>query len=499
MAVIAARKEIVALVAASTGLLLLRLAASATVGFGDSEALYAAYALHPQPAYLDHPGLIGIVAREIGAGTAPTPRQAHAVTALLATAWPPAMAWTCRVCGAPWKRALAAGVVSALVPEIGVGLFALTPDLPLSFAWILSIAAAASALRAEPRSPAAAFGFAIAGLMAGIACASKVSGALLLLALGATYLLPQCRAHSRSFAPWAGLAAGAVSAVPVVVFEAASGWPMLRHRLVDIQIGSALSLRNLGATVGGQLAYLSPLVAVLAGLAAIAAWRARHDPVGALLLATFAIPLGALLPLSLWSRAAEPHWLAPALLALVPAAARDPAATPRRLVVASTALSGAIVLFIHAWVLIPNISNLTPTSSDARLDISNELYGWPEVIRAVRAEVAARRESGAPDDRIAIVGPHWVLCAQLEAALRGETLVGCDTPVRDDFDDWVPRHRWNEADGVLWVTDTRFGSAPDPPGRIPLRSRQVLIRRGNRIVRVFTLTWLERRALAGAG
>ena len=76
---IAARKEIVALVAASTGLLLLRLAASATVGFGDSEALYAAYALHPQPAYLDHPGLIGIVAREIGAGTAPTPRQAHAV------------------------------------------------------------------------------------------------------------------------------------------------------------------------------------------------------------------------------------------------------------------------------------------------------------------------------------------------------------------------------------------------------------------------------------
>ena len=28
-------------------------------GFGDSEALYACYALHPQPAYLDHPALIG--------------------------------------------------------------------------------------------------------------------------------------------------------------------------------------------------------------------------------------------------------------------------------------------------------------------------------------------------------------------------------------------------------------------------------------------------------
>ena len=31
------------------------------IGFGDSEALYACYAMHPQPAYLDHPGLIGVI------------------------------------------------------------------------------------------------------------------------------------------------------------------------------------------------------------------------------------------------------------------------------------------------------------------------------------------------------------------------------------------------------------------------------------------------------
>jgi len=489
-------KELLALATLSAALLALRLVASATVGFGDSEALYAAYALHPQPAYLDHPGLIGLLARAIGAGTAPTPQQAHTVTAVLATAWPPAMAITCRACGSTWRRALLAGAVVALVPEIAVGLFALTPDLPLSFAWTLSIAAAAWALRAPPRGARFTAGFAFSGLLAGVACASKITGVLLWAALASTCLLTTRR--TRSLAPWAGLAAGATIALSAVSYECSTGWPMLRHRLVDTQIGSELSVRNLAVTLGGQLAYLSPLVAVLVVLAARSAWQSRHDPVGMLLLASFAVPFGALLPLCLWSRAAEPHWLAPSWLALVPIAARDPAATPRRLVVAASSISGALVVAVHAWVLIPGLATLAPSSADARIDISNELYGWPEVIRAVREEVEARHDAGAADETIAAVGPHWVICAQLEAAIRGEFPVGCNTPVRDDFDDWLPRRRWNDADAVLWVTDTRFGPPPNLSGRMPSRSREVAIWRGHRTVRVFTLTWFERRALAGA-
>ena len=63
--------------------LALRLVAASRVGFGDSEALYASYALHPQPAYLDHPGLVGLLARAVGGGTAPTPDRAHLFTAVI--------------------------------------------------------------------------------------------------------------------------------------------------------------------------------------------------------------------------------------------------------------------------------------------------------------------------------------------------------------------------------------------------------------------------------
>jgi hypothetical protein len=59
-----------ALAVLSAALLAVRLVAAERVGFGDSEALYAAYAVHPQPAYLDHPGMIGLMAHALGGGTA---------------------------------------------------------------------------------------------------------------------------------------------------------------------------------------------------------------------------------------------------------------------------------------------------------------------------------------------------------------------------------------------------------------------------------------------
>ena len=492
-----ARRPLVALVGTSAALLGVRLYAAGHVGFGDSEALYASYALHPQPAYLDHPGLVGLRARAIGAGTAPSPLRAHVVTAIVATAFPWVLAVAGRACGSTWARALAAAVVAALAPEIAVGLFALTPDLLLSVAWTGAIGLAAFALRARPGSGGASLAFAGAGLLAGVAAASKVTGLTLFAALAVTYASRAARTHGRTFAPWAGLAAGAVVLVPVVAFEARTGWPMLQHRFVDTQTDAGVSLRNVGALLGGQLVYLSPLVAGLAVLAAREAWRHRDDAVGRLLWSCFALPAVALVPLCLWSRVAEPHWVAPAFLALVPAAARASVGPSRRLVAAACGVSALMVAGVHAWVLVPGAIRLAPSSYDPRLDLSNELQGWPEAVGAVREEAASASLAGpdGEETELAVVGPHWVICTQLEAALRDEVRVGCDTPLTDDFDVWWPRVRWRSADVIVWVTDGRFG----PPAlrtHAPLRQREVRIERAGRVVRAFTITVLARRAQA---
>ena len=125
-----------------------------------------------------------------------------------------------------------------------------------------------------------------------------------------------------------------------------------------------MSLRNAGAHVGGQLVYLSPLVAWLAIVAGRTAWRDRGDAVGALLAAALLVPLAPLVAIALWSRVAEPHWIAPALLALVPAAARARVAPPRRLVVTAATLAGVMVVAVHAWALVPSLERLAPADAD---------------------------------------------------------------------------------------------------------------------------------------
>jgi hypothetical protein len=487
---------------ASVGLLAVRIYAASPashIGFADSEALYACYALHPQPAYLDHPGLIGIVARAIGRGAPLTPEAAHQVTAVLATVLPWFVALAARVAGAGWRGSLVAGLAFAAAPEVSFGLFALTPDLPLAFAWVGALGLAAAGLRAPPSSGRAAGAFLFAGTLAGVACVAKVSGVLLAVSLAVVYLSAPARAHARTMWPWAGLVAGALIVSPVVLYEARTGFPLLRHRLVDTQSGAGLSLRNLGAVLGGQLVYVSPLLLVAAVLVARDLRRCREDDdaVTRLLYVASALPFVFLLALCLWSRVAEPHWLAPAFLALPLFAARARAlSVSRPLAVSAIATGLGLTALAHAWILVPASVRLLPASADPALDIASELVGWPTTIDVVR-EIVDQTKLENPADAPVVVGPFYTVCAQLHAGLEREVPVGCDDELRDDFDDWLPRASWQNAETLVYVTDNRFPVDLDArfPHRFTARSWTIPITRGGRTVRTFRIAMLLPRAV----
>jgi hypothetical protein len=146
----------------------------------------------------------------------------------------------------------------------------------------------------------------------------------------------------------------------------------------------------------------------------------------------------------------------------------------------------------HAWVLVPAAVRLVP-AQHAKLDITTELYGWPDAIAAVREILS---ESTADD--VAVVGPHWVVCAQLHAALGREARVGCSGPGRDDFDDWEPKAAWRAASTLVHVTDARFDVDFERtfPRRAVAESRRVAVARGGRVVREFRVTVLTRSASA---
>lgn len=512
-----------ALFGVSVVLLGLRLYAATHVGFGDSEALYAAWAAHPQPAYLDHPGLVGVVARAVGEGAVPTPLRAHLFTSVIATLVPWSVVAVARAAGAARRHATIAGIVVALVPEIAVGLFALTPDLVLAPLWLGATGLAIvglkdSAGRNDARtgadgegvpSSASAAALVGAGLLAGIAAAAKVSSLLLAGSLAVVYVLAargrygaRASRGARTLWPWAGLGAGGVVLVPFFIYEAKLGFPMLRHRFVETQHGAGLALKNVAALVGGQLAYLSPVLAILAAFVAVDLVRRRNDDAAAsVLFHAFALPLLPLFVLCVWSPVAEPHWLAPPLLALPIHAARRATDIPRlrrRFVVVGAAVAGLMTLAAHVYVLVPASARLLPRGADPKLDIASELYGWPQAIAAVREHMLLAATPVDPEGReVFVIGPHWTICAQLDAALAG-VRVGCATPTPDDFDGWEPRARWRSADTVLFVTDARYpgDGAEQLPALARISQSRVRVLRGGVTTRVFDLYLYSRRSNA---
>ena len=473
-------------------LLAARVAAAQAVGWGDSEALYASYAAHPQPAYLDHPGLIGSFASLIGSGRVPLPERAHVFTSAIATLIPFFVVAIARSVGAKRIHAFIAGITVAVVPEIAVGLFAMTPDLLLAPVWLAVIALAITGFQRKN-----GIAFLLAGLLAGVSIAIKASGILLFASLLFVYV--RAPVERRRLWPWAGLSAGSVVFAPIIAYEAKMGWPMLRHRFIETQTGAGVALKNIGAVFGGQLLYLSPVIAFMVVLIARDLIRHRNDDdASKVLFATFAIPIIPLALLSIWSPVAEPHWLAPPLLALPIHAARRATILKPRLLMIGIPIAAAFTALVYLWVLIPDVSKLRPSSVDAKGDITNELYGWPSAVASIRQARLTQATPADPDGKsVVLVGPHWTICAQLQAAYP-DMRVGCATPVPDDFDGWLPRDQWKQADVVLWVTDTRFPG--DGSAELPLLTQisqsKVRTMRAGRPARVFSLYLYARRGQA---
>jgi hypothetical protein len=363
----------------------------------------------------------------------------------------------------------------------------MTPDLLLAFLGLGAIGLVCGAQGEEPKSGRATAMLALAGLSAGVAGSAKVSGLLLLVALAIALAKS---AHGKSPLAWVGVVLGALVNVPTLRYEAMNGWPMIRHRAS----GLGLSWKGIGAITGGQLLYLSPVLSVIAVMLLVDLWRKRSQDEASRALFFFAfVPLMVLVPLCIFHRGAEPHWIAPALLPLpLWAAKRAPDAVRflrSRIVISGAVLAAVLVAFVHFWTLYPRSPSLAPKSYDPKVDITNELFGWPAITHTLG-------ELGAAEEDTVLVGPHWVICAQLQLLVPNAS-VGCvGEPA--DFETWNPRSSWEKSERLLFVTDARFPT--DPERLFPEYNlgvvQHVSTLRGGRVVRTFTMTLLERRAHA---
>lgn len=475
-------------VAVTVVLFVLRLELARHVGFGDAEALYAAYGMHPQPAYLDHPGLIGVLHRSLARGGVASPRVVHQFTAVVAALIPWLGVLAARATGAPWLGALRTFFALALLPEMAIGLFGLTPDLPLAGFWLVALGLAALALRSEPKGRTALAASVFAGFACGLAVQAKASGVFLVLAVALAFAGKQGRAHLRTAGPWCALGVFAILVLPLAAWEAREGFPMLSHRLVGTQSGAGISLKNAGKFLGGQLLYVTPPFLYGAWVVLRDTLR-RTGSVDRLLALAALVPGVPLALLCLWSSVAEPHWIAPAFLSLALAAARVDSVGPRlgRIAIATGALAVGLAF---AAVRTPLFVKLAGNRYVPKYDLTNDLYAWQIALPMIEEELAAARgQSRKP----VIVGPHWIVCAQVHAGLGRDVPVGCRTKTGDDFERWLPRATWQAAPTILYVKDDRFDEnvARLFPDRDVVGVRSTRIYRGGRATRTVQVYRLD--------
>jgi len=490
------------------GVGLLRLLGSLPLGLGDAEALYAVYAQHLQGGYLDHPPLIGwLDAAALAVWSSPVALRVVALALFSLSAWL-LFRLACELFGE--AAAWIAVVLLCVAPVFHLGGLAAAPDAPLVPLWLgtlwIAWRAWKRARQGEPSWGWVASRAAAGGALHGAAFLAKYSAlALAPVLLVAAWPLPR----RKRLAAWGlGALAALLLASPVIAWNLAHDFASVRHRLEWSQPGAGLSLRNLGALVGGQLGYLSPVVAALFGWAAVRGWRLatgraaeartagegatgggpaepRSTAVRFCLVATL-VPFGLLASICLWSRVAEPHWPVPAWFALLPLAgalvATSAARGVRRLYRWAVGVALAFDALAYVVVLTPVVPALAPESMyEAKWDIVNELYGWEEVAAAVRRRV--------PPGGVVAAG-HYTMCAQLAWNLRDTGIaVGCRTARPSDFDFWVPEPGRLKSSPVLWVSDERYPERPAECGATAPEPAQVVeVRRGGARVRRFVLT-----------
>lgn len=463
-------------------LLGLRLDLARVLGLGDAEALFLAYGLHPQPVYLDHPGLIGWLARVLGPAAAPL--VVHVWTALAATALPWVGALTARACGANAGASLRTFFALALLPELSLGSSAFTPEVPFAFFWLAALGCAGWALRAAPASFVTLLATLGAGLAAALCCLSKSAGWLLVLCLGCVWLSKGQAERRRTLAPWAAVLVVAILVSPLLSWWREHGLTLSWAPLSASQ-ALALVLRPLvGATPPFLIAGALVAADLLAG--------PRHSPVDRLLRMFLMLPLLPLLVLAL-GFGGDPQWLTPAYLTLAVELSRCES-LPRRLLQSCAALGVALALAGWSWLRTDVAfasAQLLGVEAPA-WDSSSDLFAWgPARPLLVSVVQGARERTGRPP---LVVGPHWAVCAQAEVALAGRIAVGCDSAQLDDYDYWAPVPSWPDAETIILVTDSRFASAvPDTLyGRPLVAVHDAEVKRSGRVVRHVLIAEFDR-------
>ncbi|MGH7435374.1 MAG: glycosyltransferase family 39 protein [Polyangiaceae bacterium] len=431
-------------------LLLVRSAIAATTGLSDTEAYYASWARAPALSYYDHPPLVAwagwLAIRTLGPGAVRVVPLACGVVFDVLVYRLGALIFS------PRAGVFALALIAVLPVFFYTG-FLVNPEALLAPLWMLFLLALL-ALRDhdEPWRPL------VLGASVGAAFLAKYTG---LLALPVALLYVASGAGTRRWLRrpsfYAGGLVSLAMASPVIVWNAARGWPSVGLHLGERQ---ALRPESLAAALwrvgSAQMVYFHPLaLPLLFAVLAFTVLRARRDERYRFLACASAPVLAFLLTVMVRTPDSEPHWTMVGYVPVVVAAGGlldESAGLLRR--VATVALGVIMVSFTAgglaygALVHSPMLQRALPVYVPAD-DPIGETVGWSDVRAAVRSE-ASKLGPGT-----VVAGAHNVLCGHLMWALGDAPHVYCESTRRTELD-FMGRRALPDGVAVVFVDSDKY-------------------------------------------
>ena len=246
------------LVGATVALLCLRLVTAFLIELTPQEAYYWNYAVHPALSYFDHPPMVAWV---IGAGNLLLGKNELGVRigGFLLTL---SSTWLLYALGKLWfsqKVGLWAALLFQLLPLFFVYGVLITPDVPLTFFWLLTLYLFSIAIREDQKWP-----WYPAGAALGLCMLSKYTGAFLVPS-AFLFLILQRRYRQWLLRkePYLALIIALIVFAPVIVWNLQHDWTSFVFQVSErLSEETSHPLRQLGEFLLMQLGATSPMLLV---------------------------------------------------------------------------------------------------------------------------------------------------------------------------------------------------------------------------------------------
>ncbi len=358
------------------------------------------------------------------------------------------------------RVAFGAALTLHLMPYQQVLMVGLLPDAPLNLFWCGTLLAAWHAIKTGRWSL-----WILTGLLFGGALLSKYHAVLLALCLlGYLITSSEDRYWLGKFQPWMAVGIGLTVFVPNIIWNARHEWISYSYQLGQGS-GGGLSPGDFFAAIGGQLGAWSPLIFGLLIVAGIVLARQKKPGSRELFVIWTSIPIFVFFCLAGLTTKILPHWttagwwtgsIAVVTVVLRKGSPPGPSAGRWRRWALASGLTGFLMsALLYLALFLPVTEPFYNWARDASLklnrqfpavkalkpfepgnDLSNDLFGWPEIANSVEA-IRARMPR---PDKTFVFSHRFFKASQIGVYLPSGTVV---TSLHRKFDQY---HLWFAAE-----------------------------------------------------